>query len=97
LQRSREEVGVAHPHLEGAEGVFDGLSSDAHRAGMFVQPPLHRVQHGFVFPAAQAPITTGGAVGTQRATRARRRPVDVDRLAALVRAHAARGDTAARA
>lgn len=63
---SCEEVGVAHPRLEGAEGVFDGLSSYAHCAGVFIQSPLHRVQHGFVFPAAQAPIATGGRANPAR-------------------------------
>ena len=46
-----QEVGGAHPRLEGSERVFDGLSSHAHGVGHPVEPGLHRVEDAFVFPA----------------------------------------------
>jgi hypothetical protein len=39
-----QEVGGAHPSLEGSERVFDGLSSHAHGLGHAVEPILHPVE-----------------------------------------------------
>jgi hypothetical protein len=49
-----QEVGGAHPSLEGAKRVFDGLSSHVHRIGHTVEPILHSVEHVLVLPALEA-------------------------------------------
>ena len=49
-----QEVGGAHPGLEGAERVFDGLSSHAHGLGHAVEPVLHPVEHVLIHPALDA-------------------------------------------
>jgi len=46
-----QEVGGAHPGLEGPKRVFDGLSSHAHGLGHAVEPGLHGVKDASVFPA----------------------------------------------
>ena len=43
-----QEVGGAHPSLEGPKRVFDGLSSHAHGLGHTVEPGLHPVEHVLV-------------------------------------------------
>ena len=49
-----QEVGAPHPRLERSEGVFDGLTADAHGIGHVVEPGLHRVEHAFVLPALES-------------------------------------------
>jgi hypothetical protein len=46
-----QEVGGAHPSLEGAKRVFDGLSSHIHRIVHPVEPILHPVEHVLMLPA----------------------------------------------
>ena len=43
-----QEVGGAHPGLEGPERVFDRLSSYPHGVGHAVEPILHPVEHVFI-------------------------------------------------
>ena len=50
-----QEVGAAHPGLEGPERVFDGLSSHAHGLGHAVEPVLHPVEHVLILPALDDP------------------------------------------
>ena len=47
-QRLRQEVRRAHPGLDRAEGVFDGLSPHAHGRRVLVEAPLHGFEHGLV-------------------------------------------------
>jgi hypothetical protein len=56
-----QEVGGAHPRFEGAKRVFDGLSSHALGLGHAVEPMLHGVKDGIVFPALDPLHFLGGA------------------------------------
>jgi hypothetical protein len=51
LQGAGQEVGRAHPGLDGAERVLDGLPAHARAIGHPIEPGLHRVEDPFVFPA----------------------------------------------
>src|SRR6266436_2368609 len=44
-QRLHKEVGCAHPSLDRAEGVLDGLAPLAHLLRMLVEPTLHRLEN----------------------------------------------------
>ena len=61
-----QEVGGAHPRLEGAERVFDGLSSHAHGVGHAVEPGLHPVEHVLILPALDNPQLGRRALGSER-------------------------------
>src|ERR1700680_1687340 len=61
-----QEVGGAHPGLEGPERVFDGLSSHAHGLGHAVEPSLHPVEYVLVLPALDAPQLGRRAAGSER-------------------------------
>ena len=68
-------MGGAHPGLEGAEGVLDGLAPLPHRLRVLVEPTLHRLQHMLVLPAAEAPLVAGRAQLLDRTARADVGPV----------------------
>jgi hypothetical protein len=51
-----QEVGGAHPSLEGSERVFDRLSSHAHGVGHAVELVLHPVEHVLMLPALDDPL-----------------------------------------
>ena len=52
---SVQEVGGAHPALEGPKRAFDGLPSQAHGLGQAIEPILHPVEHILILPALDAP------------------------------------------
>jgi len=62
-----QEVGGAHPGLEGAKRVFDGLSSHAHGLGHAIEPILHPVEHVLILPALDTPQLGRRAPGFQPA------------------------------
>jgi len=62
-----QDVGGAHPGLEGAKRVFDGLSSHAHGLGHAVEPILHPVEHVLILPALDTPQLGRRAPGFQPA------------------------------
>src|SRR5439155_11766506 len=61
-----QEVGGAHPGLEGPERVFDRLSSYPHGVGHAVEPILHPVEHVFILPALDDPPRGRRAPGSER-------------------------------
>ncbi len=46
-----QEIGAAHPRLEGSERMLNGLSTNDHGLRHAVEPGLHPVEHRFVLPA----------------------------------------------
>jgi len=66
VEGAGQEVGGAHPRLEGAERVFDGLSSHAHGLGHAIEPVLHPVEHVLIHPALDAPQLGRRAPGPER-------------------------------
>ena len=56
-------MGSAHPRLERPERVLDGLAADGHGVRHAVEPVLHLVEDAFVFPALQALVFVGRALG----------------------------------
>ena len=83
-QRLGEEVRRAHPELQRAEYVLNGLSAQAWCLWCAVQPLLNYLEHVLVLPTRNASIVAGCALGLDRATWACRRPVPVQRLAAFL-------------
>ena len=65
-----QEVGGAHPGLEGPERMLDSLSSHAHGVGHPVEPILHPVEHILILPALDAPQLGRRALGSERASEA---------------------------
>src|ERR1700716_2644428 len=61
-----QEVGGAHPGLEGPERVFDGLASHTHGVGHAIEPILHPVEHVLILPALDAPQLGRRAPGFER-------------------------------
>ena len=51
FQPLHQEVGRTHPHLDRAEGMFDGLPTLTHGLWVLIEPPLNRFQNIFVLPA----------------------------------------------
>ena len=49
-----QEMGAAHPSLERAERMLDGLPADCHGLRHVVEPGLHLVEHALVLLALQA-------------------------------------------
>jgi hypothetical protein len=43
-----QEMGAAHPRLEGSERMLNGLSTHDHGLRHAVEPSLHPVEHRFV-------------------------------------------------
>ena len=60
-QRLHQEVGCAHPSLDRAEGVLDGLAPLAHLLRMLVEPTLHRLENVFMLPSGDPSLRGGGA------------------------------------
>ncbi len=57
-----QEVGCSHPHLDGAEGMFDRFSALAHLVRMGVEARLHLFKKMFMLPAGDAALLAGGAL-----------------------------------
>ena len=51
FERPGQEVGTAHPRLEGSEGVFDSLSPHAYGIWHAVETGLHFFEDVFMLPA----------------------------------------------
>ena len=51
LERLHLEVGVAHPELDGAEPMLNGLAPLAHLLRMLFEPLLDGLENILVFPA----------------------------------------------
>ena len=51
FKRLGQEMGAAHPRLEGSERMLNCLSADDHGLWHAVEPGLRPVEHRFVLPA----------------------------------------------
>ena len=67
FKRLGQEMGAAHPRLEGSETMLNGLSADDHGLGHAVEPRLHPVEHRFVLPAFLPFDLVRGALGFEPA------------------------------
>lgn len=54
-------MGVAHPALDRAEGVFDRATAQRHRIGVAAQPLPHGVDQRLVLPASDPALRARGA------------------------------------
>src|SRR6266480_7452111 len=79
IKRLDKEVGCAHPELNRAERVLNGLSSLAHLLRVAIQSLLHGVDDCVMHPAPDASLRAGGALRLDRAAWACRTPVDAQR------------------
>ncbi len=62
LQRFHLEVGIAHPALDGAKGMLDGLAPLTHLLGMFIEPLLGSVQNLLMLPTGDPPLLARGTL-----------------------------------
>ena len=51
-QMLHQEVGRAHPRLDGPERVFDRLTPDAHQVGVCIEPALDVLDQMLMNPSA---------------------------------------------
>ncbi len=78
-QRLHEEMSGAHPGLDGAERVLDGLAAPAHGLRVLVEAALHRLEHMLMLPSADAALPAGSAAILDGTTGASGRPVAAQR------------------
>ena len=64
--------------------MLDRLAADAHGLRVFVEARLHGFDDVFVFPAFDAALVAGGALGLERACAARLRHIDAQFLTIIV-------------
>ena|ERR1019366_841064 len=55
------------PELDRPKLMFHGLSPYSQDVGLVIQPVLHGLENGRVFPALASPVVAGRALGPQRA------------------------------
>src|SRR6202040_1153652 len=67
-----------------AEGMLDRLAALAHRLRLLIETLLHGFEHVLVFPSRDAPLRSLRTLRFERAARACRRPIAVQRLAVLL-------------
>jgi hypothetical protein len=79
-QRLHQEVRRAHPHLQCTEGMLDRLAARTHRAGIFIEPLLYRLDDLLMFPSRDAAMRAFRALSLERAGPARVRPIPVECL-----------------
>ncbi len=75
FERFHQEVGCSHPHLDGAEGMLDGLPALAHLFRMGIQPRLDLFKKMLMLPPGDAALLAGGAFIPDGACPAGIRPV----------------------
>ena len=84
-QRLGQEVCPPHPQLDCPERMFGGLAAHAHNLRVSIQPRLHPLEDGFVFPTPDPPFFSGGTLRLHRASRAYRAPIAVQSHSVLDR------------
>lgn len=77
-QCSGQEMCGTHPGLR-PEGVLNSLLVHSGCFGRAIKTPLHRLKHCFMLPAPDAPVIGRRTLRLDRTSRARGRPVLVDR------------------
>ena len=70
LQPLHQEMGGAHPGLDGAERVLDRLAPLSHGLRVLIEPLLDSLEHMLVLPAADPALFARGALRLQGAGRA---------------------------
>ena len=61
LQPLHQEMGRAHPGLDGAKGMLDRLAALTHGLGVLIEPPLDGLKDVFVLPASDPALLARGA------------------------------------
>src|SRR5260221_9732432 len=67
LERFHLEVRRSHPRLYRAEGMLHSLAAHAHLVRISIEPRLHGLEDGFVFPTRDSVLSTCRALALQRA------------------------------
>ncbi len=62
FQRLHLELGIDHPELDCAKGVFDGFSKLSHLFMVIVEASLDGLEKVFVFPAGDPALLARGAL-----------------------------------
>ena len=57
-----QEVGTSHPVFERSKRMFNGLAATPHHRWIMIQPSLHCIDYGFMFPALYPALFTRGAL-----------------------------------
>jgi hypothetical protein len=66
-QRLHQEVGGAHPSLDGPERMLDRLAALAHGVRVGVEPLLHGFEHLLMLPPRNPSLRPGGTMRLERA------------------------------
>lgn len=72
-----EEMRIAHPGFQGAEGVLDGFPSNPHALGGTVQALLHGLEHFLMFPTSNTAVLAGRTFCLKGTLLAGRTPITV--------------------
>ena len=67
LKGAHLEVGRAHPRLDSAERMLDGIPARTHRLRVLIEPALGRLDNALVFPTRDAALLATGAAIPDRA------------------------------
>src|SRR5260370_18939770 len=67
LERFQLEMLRSHPRLYRAEGMLHSLAAHAHLVRISIEPRLHGLEDGFVFPTRDPALPTRRALSLHRA------------------------------
>src|SRR6266481_8102347 len=84
LERFQLEVRRSHPRRYRAEGMLHSLAAHAHLVWISIEPRLHGLEDGFVFPTRDPALPTRRALALQRARLTGGRPIAAQCLAVLL-------------
>src|SRR5260370_34604977 len=84
LERFQLEMLRSHPRLYRAEGMLHSLAAHAHLVRISIEPRLHGLEDGFVFPTRDPALPTRRALALQRARLTGGRPIAAQCLAVLL-------------
>src|SRR5437879_4800520 len=84
LERFHLEVRRSYPRLHRAEGMLHSLAAHAHLVRISIEPRLHGLEDGFVFPTRDPALLASRALALQRARRTGGRPIAAQCLAVLL-------------
>src|SRR6266481_7232441 len=84
LERFHLEVRRSHPRLYRAEGMLHSLAAHTHLVRIAIEPRLHGLEDGFVFPTRDPALLASRALALQRARLTGGRPIAAQCLAVLL-------------
>src|SRR5260370_10880765 len=84
LERFHLEMRRSHPRLYRAEGMLHSLAAHAHLVRISIEPRLHGLEDGFVFPTRDPALPTRRALALQRTRLTGGRPIAAQYLAVLL-------------